>query len=93
MKTYLLTWKTDDDQKICNLLGGTKQVTVIEDNAEDAILKGSFILMELLAKEGKVLCDCTPEDDGICIRVYDQKLKGRKLAELRNIRAKEIWEV
>lgn len=80
MKTYLLTWKTDGDQKIYSLLEGTKQVTVVESKEADAILKGSFILMELLDKEGKVLCDSTSEKDGICVRMYSQILKRRKCA-------------
>lgn len=92
MKSYLLTWQTEDERKIREYVG-REQVIVTEKNEEDAILKGSCLLMELIAAGGKLSCKSSVEDDGIAIKIYDQKLRGRQIAEIRNIRAKEIWEV
>ncbi len=91
MKTYLLTWESEDQYKIREMVGG--QVTVTENSEEDAILKGSLLLMELIAKRGRKRCISSVEDDGIAITIYDEKIRSRKIAELKRLRAKEIWEV
>ncbi len=91
MKTYLLTWESEDQDKIREMVGG--QVTVTENSEEDAILKGSLLLMELIAKRGRKRCTSSVEDDGIAITIYDEKIRSRKIAELKRLRAKEIWEV
>ena len=92
MKNYLITWESEDPNKIQEYMKNQK-VTVTESTEEDAILKGSLLAMEIIASNGKLTCDSTVEDDGICIRIYEQRLRGKKIAEMRKLRAREIWEV
>lgn len=91
MKTYLITWKTEDAKKISEYLGN-EQIIVTESGEEDAILKGSMLIMEIIAKTKKVRCESTMEDDGIRIIILENN-KNRQIAEIHNLRAREIWEV
>lgn len=91
MSDFAILWS--HDQILDKELG--KQMVVTEADVDAALLKGMCMIMEMISRENeKIMCESCMEGDGITIKIYETELHDKKLVgEIRNIRAKEVWNI